>query len=96
MIDPMVKAIAASISDKNGWEFTTGHSSDGKDLEYMSFKVKGIYFFIDEGANLKIFPRTALADKLTDKVKFELGKTEKRDIVSLIKILNTALNERIE
>lgn len=89
----MVKAIAASISDKNGWEFSTGHSSDGKDLEYMSFKVNGIYFFIDEGATMKVFPRTALSDKLTDKVKLELGKTEKKDIVTLLKTLDTALTK---
>lgn len=93
MIDPMVKAIAASISDRNGWSFTTGTTADGKEIEYLSFKIKGVHFFIDEGCSLKVFPRSALANKMCQEIQIYLGQTNKKDMSTLIKMLDDIYNK---
>ena len=48
MIDPMVKALAESVAKDNGWPFSSGTSCDGKKLEFMAFKIKGMNIFIEE------------------------------------------------
>lgn len=88
MIDPMIKALAASIAKDNNWPYAEGTSSDGKKLEFVAFKIKGMNIFIEEGATMKVFPAVA-ANKLKEQINEYMSKQEDKntDILSQVKML---------
>ena len=86
----MVKALAESVAKDNGWPFSSGTSCDGKKLEFMAFKIKGMNIFIEEGATMKVFPVVA-ASKLKEKIDNYYANQEKKDkdILSQVKMLRS-------
>lgn len=90
MIDPMIKALAASTAKDNNWPYAEGTSSDGKKLEFIAFKIKGMNIFIEEGATMKVFP-VAAASKLKEQINEYMSKQEQKDkdILSQVKMLKS-------